>query len=1143
MRRLSAGPGGQALRCIAALSLTAVSLSAFAACTDSPPAATDADPLVLSLPPEEAARLASEANANNTGVVTPGFELSLWAPEALVADPIGFSIDDLGRVVYTRTNRSNRAEFDIRGHRDWMIESITFRTVEDRRAFLHRELAPERSDENEWLEDYNGDGSRDWRDLTVHQEHVYRIEDTSGDGIADVANLLIADFDDEHTDVANGVLAFGDDLYLGLAPDLWRLRDTNGDGRMDSRESLSHGYGVHIGFGGHGMSGVTVGPDGRIYWGIGDIGFNVTDRAGRQWAYPNQGAILRAEPDGSGFEVFAAGVRNTHEFVFDELGNLISVDNDGDHSGERERLVYIVNGSDSGWRINWQFGKYDDPVNNGYKVWMDERLFLPRFEEQAAYILPPIASYHAGPAGMVYNPGTALSPEWRNHFFVSSFTGSTASTRINAFTLEQSGAGFRLARDTVVLRGILTTGMDFGPDGALYLADWVDGWAPNGRGRIWKYDTPAEAGSTIREETRQLLAADFDARSEADLLQLLRHADMRVRTKAQFALAEREAAGSFLEAAEQRDHRLARVHGLWGLGQLSRRNAAHAAQLLPFLNDADAEVRAQAAKLLGDVRYAPAAPALVPLLAHESPRVRFFAAEALGRIGHAPAVEALVQMLAANDDEDVYLRHAGSIALARIGESEPIARLSTHPSRAVRIAAVVALRRMKDPAVARFLQDQDSYIVTEAARAINDDESIEAALPDLARLLDQERFADEALVRRAISANLRVGTPEAAARLASYAARDAAPEAMRVDALLALSVLPQPSVLDRVDGSPRGVVERDPAIARTALDPEFASLIASPAAPIRIASAQAAGRLAMPSTTSRLLERLQEDPSPEVRTSALQALSDIRSEPLEPIVRTALSDPDADVRMAALGLVPDLDLADDVTTDLLTSVIGPGTVQEQQAAIASLGNLRTRSAEAALGGLLDRLASGQLLADVQLELYEAVDSAASPALEARAEQIRSTRSGSSPLMSFEDALHGGDGARGQQVVMRNESAQCTRCHAFADQGPDVGPDLRGIGGRLTREQLLEALVDPSARVPPGYGSTSLTLNTGEVVSGTLREETEDFLAIQMASDLRRVVPRTDIASRADSPSAMPQMQNLLTRRQLRDVVEYLSTLR
>ena len=54
---------------------------------------------------------------------------------------------------------------------------------------------------------------------------------------------------------------------------------------------------------------------------------------------------------------------------------------------------------DSGWRINWQFGKYVDPDNNTYKVWMDEGLFKPRFAGQAAYFTPPIAPWHAGPAG------------------------------------------------------------------------------------------------------------------------------------------------------------------------------------------------------------------------------------------------------------------------------------------------------------------------------------------------------------------------------------------------------------------------------------------------------------------------------------------------------------------------------------------------------------------------------------------------------------------------------------------------------------------------------------------------------------------------------------------------------------------------
>ena len=127
------------------------------------------------------------------------------------------------------------------------------------------------------------------------------------------------------------------------------------------------------------------------------MGFDVVDQTGRRWSSPNQGAVLRANPDGSDFEVFATGIRNLQEFAFDEYGNLISVDNDGDHPEETERLVYLTEGSDSGWRANWQYGKYTDPDNNRYNVWMDEGMFKPRFEGQAAHITPPIAAVPPGP--------------------------------------------------------------------------------------------------------------------------------------------------------------------------------------------------------------------------------------------------------------------------------------------------------------------------------------------------------------------------------------------------------------------------------------------------------------------------------------------------------------------------------------------------------------------------------------------------------------------------------------------------------------------------------------------------------------------------------------------------------------------------
>jgi quinoprotein glucose dehydrogenase len=1100
--------------------------------------------VVKEMDPKQSAALAKSIEASVTPELAEGLTLHLWGGDSLIADPVAIDIDDQGRIYYTRTNRQKNSELDIRGHQEWEIESIHLQTVEDRRTFLHKILSPENSKQNEWLADLNKDGSHDWKDLTVEKEQVYRVEDISGDGVADRSQLVVEDFNEEVTDVMGGALVDRNDIYIAVAPDLWKLTDTNGDGVPDEKKSLSHGYGIHIGFGGHGMSGVEMGPEGKIYWQIGDIGFNGGKGVdGQSWEYPNSGVLVRANPDGSDFEIFAYGIRNTHEFVFDEYANIISEDNDGDHPGEEERIVYIVNGADIGWRSNWQYGKYRDPNNNTYKVWMDEKMFKPRFEGQPAYIVPTIANYVSGPAGMVYNPGTALGPEWKKTFFVAEFVGNQSRSGIHAFKLNPKGSSFELGDHKNILRGILATGIDFGPDGGLYVADWITGWNTKDFGRIWKLD--ATAADPARKETRTLLAADFGSYENEKLGDILKNADMRVRQKAQFELVKRGEDGLEVlkKSIEQTENQLARVNGIFGVSQFIRKDSKYGKLLIPFLTDKDPEIRAQAAKWLGDVKYKESGEALVPLLRDDNSRARFFAAEALGRIAFEPAVKPLIELLRANNDEEVYLRHAGSLALARIGKPEPVIALSKDPSAAVRMAAVLALRRMKNAGVSNFLNDANEYIVTEAARAINDDLSIEGALPALGDLLITTPFRNEALIRRSISANIRTGNEKAMQNLIAYISTESAPVAMRVEALDALSTWAKPSVLDRVDGRYRGVVERSADPVKASAGDMTIRLLKHKELSLRQSAAKAIAKLNMSNASEALFTNLKNDPSPEMRIEALKALATLKDEKIGAAIQQALSDKEKTVRVAGLDLLAKTSMAKPLMVSLLSDVIKTRTTEEKQAALITLGSLPIENSQPVFDQLLDKLSSGNLLPEIHLELSEAIDSTHSSALISRYKGIHVKSSSDSLLAAYEGSLLGGDPHKGGQIFYRNQTAQCLRCHSFNDYGGNAGPRLNGVAARLTRQQILEALVNPSARIAAGFGVVNLDLRNGKTIHGILQQEKPDVLVLKIGDKPDTIVRKDQVVKRTNSESSMPPMRFLLSKREIRDLVSFLSTLK
>src|SRR5262249_38658769 len=314
-------------------------------------------------------------------------KVDLVASEPLLANPVAFCFGERGQIYVAETFRLGAGVLSIDGLRDWLEDDLASRTVDDRIALVKRKLGDQVST------------------LTLKHDRVRLLEDTNGDGKVVRSRVFADGFNGIADGIGSGVLARGGKVWYACIPHLWLLGDTKGEGKADVRQVLHRGYGVHISINGPDLHGLRFGPDGKLYFSIGDRGLHVLTR-GRIVSCPDTGAVLRCNPDGSELEVFATGLRNPQELAFDQYGNLFTCDNNADH-GDLARWVYVVPHGDSGWRIGYQF--MTQPTLGG--PWQAEKLWDPEAAKQAAYLVPPIGNIADGPAGLTYHPGVAMLPD------------------------------------------------------------------------------------------------------------------------------------------------------------------------------------------------------------------------------------------------------------------------------------------------------------------------------------------------------------------------------------------------------------------------------------------------------------------------------------------------------------------------------------------------------------------------------------------------------------------------------------------------------------------------------------------------------------------------------------------------------------
>jgi putative heme-binding domain-containing protein len=487
--------------------------------------------------------------------------------------------------------------------------------------------------------------------------------------------------------------------------------------------------------------------------------------------------------------------------------------------------------------------------------------------------------------------------------------------------------------------------------------------------------------------------------------------------------------------------------------------------------------------------------------------------------------------------------------LANIGDFEALMRNAASKSKAVRLGALLALRKLGDPRIAIFLNDSDLFIRTEAARAIHDlpIESEYPALAEVLTTLPTERMQEaDPLLRRAIHAAFRIGTAEQAERVLKLVSNDQISLAVRSEALGCLRDWSEPGPRDRVTGFWRELPKRDPAIIKGVVESGRETLLTLKSEKLQT-EAIAVMVKAGAKIDDALFQSWIADPNKQtaLRVAALRSLADRKSLILKATLEVALKDAAPVLRATARELLAIADPARGIAELIAVLANKEAALIEKQSAILMFAKLKTKEASTALDDLARKLGEPDFPKELIVDLLEALKAAPTPGREVLRKKYEDPLP-KDPVGKYQTSLTGGNAEKGRELFYNHTGAQCVRCHKVQNSGGVAGPDLTEVAKRYpekTRDFLLESLVLPNAKIAPGFGTMTVSLDDGRVLTGVLLADDKTGVTLQLPDGKKTTIPRDSIEKRTEPQSPMPTVDRTLTPREMRDLIEFLSTLK
>ena len=236
-------------------------------------------------------------------------------------------------------------------------------------------------------------GDRGTLFVGTRKSSVYAVLDAAGSGPAGEVRVLA-----DGLRMPNGVAFRDGDLYVAEVSRVLRFEDI--EDRLDAPPEPVVVRGDFPDETHHGWKYIAFGPDGLLYVPVG-APCNVCERDD-----PRYSAIGRMRPDGSDFEVFASGIRNTVGLAFHPATGVLWFTNNGrDHMGDDLPPDTLHRAP----RAGMHFG-FPSCLAKGLP---DPEYGQGRACDGAVYDLPALEMpAHVAPLGLAFVPSGAWGPEW-----------------------------------------------------------------------------------------------------------------------------------------------------------------------------------------------------------------------------------------------------------------------------------------------------------------------------------------------------------------------------------------------------------------------------------------------------------------------------------------------------------------------------------------------------------------------------------------------------------------------------------------------------------------------------------------------------------------------------------------------------------